>query len=481
MPGMRRRSLLRAALAAPFVHTAARSAPKRPNVVMFMTDDHGAWALGAYGCREMHTPHIDRLAAGGARFDRAFACTPVCSPSRMTYMTGRLPSTHSVQDWLQPVDSFGENSRLWLQGHPTWSEALAKGGYTLGMSGKWHMGRDEQAQAGFSYWATAPGGGGRYRDAEFVVNGKRVAETGYKTDFVGDCALEFLEQRRGKDQPFYLYVPFYAPHTPYDYQPEKYREPYRNSPFSCYPREDLNPLQNSNLGRNHLNTESMHAYSALVTGVDANVGRVVEQLEKIGVRDNTLIVFTADQGWNAGHHGFWGKGNGTVPFNMFEESIRVPMIWNHPGRIRESQVLRPMISSYDYLPSILDYLDLPAPPDPLRAGRSYAGFLAGRAPRWRNRLYFEYAYVRGIRTENLKLVQRTREWPSEFYDLEADPGEKRNVIDDPAHRRQLASLRQDMDGFFGRFKAPPMEDWRSTTTQNLATYRLWSEIRDVKR
>lgn len=476
-----RRDFLQSAVAAPFVRTAAKARSKRPNIVLFMTDDHGAWALGAYGCRQMHTPNIDALAAGGARFERAYACTPVCSPSRMTYMTGRLPSTHGVQDWLMPPDSFGEQSRLWLDGHPTWSEALAKAGYILGMTGKWHMGRDEQPQAGFTYWATAPGGGGRYKDAEFVVNGARVTRTGYKTDFVGDCALEFLDRRRARDTPFCLYVPFYAPHTPYDYQPEIYRKPFEGSSFTCFPREELHPWQNSSLSRHHLSTESMHAYSALIAGVDANVGRIVRQLEKMGVRDDTVIVFTADQGWSAGHHGYWGKGNGTVPFNMYEESIRVPLIWNHPGRIKEGLILRQMVSSYDFLPTLLEFAGVEAPPDPRRVGRSYAGLFTRSAMRWPNRLYFEYAYVRAIRTENLKLVLRTGEWPSEFYDLEADPGEKRNLIEDPAYRTQIAALRRDLETFFRRVEAPPLEQWRTTTAQQLPTYRRWSELRDAKR
>lgn len=134
--------------------------PAKTNVVMFMTDDHGAWAMGAYGCKDIHTPNLDRLAAGGARFTQAFACTPVCSPSRMTYMTGKLPSQHGVQDYLIPRDTFGSESRFWLDGHSTYPEILARNGYTLGMCGKWHMGHDDQAQRGFSFWHTVPGGGG---------------------------------------------------------------------------------------------------------------------------------------------------------------------------------------------------------------------------------------------------------------------------------------------------------------------------------
>ncbi len=463
-----RRAFLGAATGAALAQQPQR---KRPNVVMVMTDDHGAWTLGCYGCAQMHTPNIDALARGGARFERAFACTPVCSPSRMTWITGRLPSTHTVQDWLVPEDSFGEKSRAWLDGHLTYSEVLAKHGYTLGMCGKWHMGHDDTAQRGFSFWATVPGGGGPYKDVEFVRNGHRVQTTGFKTDRVGDFALEFLDQQRGREDPFYLLVPFYAPHTPYDFQPEEYRKHYNNSGFSCYPRGEAHPRANRDLRRHLNNKASMQAYSALISGVDANVGRIVKRLEEMGVRDDTLIVFTADQGWNSGQHGFWGKGNGTWPFNMYEESIRVPLIWNQPGRIPPGATPREMVSSYDYFPTILDYLGVSTPPrDPLRVGRSYAPILRGGHPHWENRLYFEYSFVRGLRTENLKLVQRTGEWPSELYDLEADPGESRNRYGDPAFARQQAALQSDLERFFTRAGAAPLPRWRGNVQQNLTKY-----------
>src|SRR6185295_10936579 len=165
---MDRRTFLASLSATAFAQRPAR----KTNVVMFMTDDHGAWALGSYGCGEMHTPNLDALAASGARFTRAYACTPVCSPSRMTWITGRIPSVHGVQDYLVPEDTFGPKTRRWLQGHTPYTEILARNGYTLGMCGKWHMGEDDKAQAGFTYWATVPGGGGTYRNPEFVKNGE---------------------------------------------------------------------------------------------------------------------------------------------------------------------------------------------------------------------------------------------------------------------------------------------------------------------
>lgn len=470
---MNRRSFLGAA-AGPLLRTskAAQRRPRRTNVVMFMTDDHGAWAASPYGCSQMHTPNLQALAEGGARFDRAYACTPVCSPSRATYLTGVVPSLHGVQDWLRPEDSFGLKTRRWLDGHLTYAEVLAQSGYTLGMTGKWHLGDDERAQKGFTYWATIPGGGGPYRNVEFLKNGLLAPRAAFKEDAIGDYALDFLDQQKGRENPFYLLVPFYAPHTPFDYQPEEYRKPYEGSDFACFPRGGTHPWQNRGLRAHHNNTASMHAYSALVTAADANVGRVLKQLESMNAREDTLVVFTADQGWNAGQHGVWGKGNGTWPFNLYEESIRVPMIWNQPGRIRAGQVVREMVSSYDYFPTILDYLGVKAPAGKSnRPGRSYAGLVAGNRPRrWENRLYFEYSYVRGVRTENLKYIERTKDWPSELYDLEADPGETANRIEDPAYARQLEGLRKDLSAWFTKAGAPPLEQWRGTTQQVLTEY-----------
>lgn len=456
----------REVVAAPFVIAARRA--RKTSVVLFMTDDHGAWATGAYGCREVHTPNIDALAAGGVRFTNAFAATPVCSPSRMTYLTGELPATHGVQDWLIPEDSFGATSRDWLAGHTAYSEVLARAGYTMGLCGKWHVGRDGEAHAGFSYWATVPGGGGTYRNPEFVVNGSARRIEGFKTDAVGDFAIDFLNQQKS-GHPFYLMVPFYAPHTPYDFQPERYRVPYEGCEFKCFPEPAKpHPWQNEGLRGMFGKRAPKLGYSALVTGADANVGRVLGRLSELRLRDDTLVIFTADQGWNAGHHGVWGKGNGTIPFNLYEESLRVPMIWNHAGRIGRGATVDAMVSSYDFFPTILEYLGVEAPAERRRVGRSYAGFLRGRGPaNWRNRLYFEYAHVRGIRTRNLKYIERAEGYPSELFDLEADPGETQSRWDERAYAGQRKALHEELTRYFEGLGAPPIEGWRATTKQRL--------------
>lgn len=475
---MTRRTLLSVGGASAVFRRTHAQRSARPNVVFFMTDDHGFWAMGAYGCPEMYTPNLDRLAAGGALFTRGYACTPVCSPSRATFYTGKLPSHHGVQDFLMADDSYGPKTRRFLQGHVTFSQALKDHGYACGMAGKWHLGDDLRAQAGFDHWYTAlpGGGGGGYKAPEFLVNGKKVQAPDYKTDFVGDCAVRFIEENRNKS--FCLVVPFYAPHTPFDYQPEKYRLPYKDSPFTCFPEPPRHPQRRGQFERYHGSQEAKTSYSALVTGVDHNVGRVIAKLDDLGLKENTVVVFSADQGWNAGHHGVWGKGNATIPFNMFEESTRVPLIWYHPGRIRSGQVVSAMVSSYDFFPTLLDYLGIDLPADPQRVGRSYAGFLRGESPTWQNELYFEYGYTRAIQTVNLKYIERSEGWPNELFDLEADPGETVNRVGAPEYREQVRQLRLRLHRFFDAAGAPLLENWRSTTRQIIPSdvgYYRWGE------
>ncbi len=475
-----RRDFLLATLATSFATVggtvrvkAAQAGGKRPNVVFIMTDDHGAWANGVYGCTEMKTPHIDALAREGMLFTNAFAATPVCSPSRVTYFTGKLPYAHGVQDWIIPKESFGPESKPVLAAHESFSEVVARNGYHLGMSGKWHMGGDEHAQEGFSYWRTVPGGGSPYKDVDFVVNGETRKMPGYKTDHVGDGAVEFLEQhqRTRPNDPFFLNLSFYAPHTPYNYQPDEYRKPYVDSKFSCFPRDDQHPRQNQGLSVNHRNEASMRAYSALVTGLDANIGKLMRKLKEMGEDGNTLVIFTADQGWNAGHHGLWGKGNGTVPRNMYEESIRVPLIWRHPGKIAAGSRTEAMVSSYDFFPTLLDYLGLETRPDKDRVGRSFAGMLHGEKPNWGDRLYFEYCETRSVRTRTMKLVLRATPWESELYDLEADPGEKDNVIRHPDYAQVRGALTRELENYFAQRGAPPINDWEKSSKRTVSNYK----------
>jgi len=436
---------------------------KRTNVVMIMTDDHGAWSLGSYGNSDAHTPILDRLALDGARFTRVFAVAAVCSPSRASYITGKIPSQHGVQDYILGEETVGPDAKRFLAGHTTYSEILARHGYRLGYFGKWHIGDDATAQAGFHEWfATA---GGTYRTTRVYRKDRPEEIQGYRTDVITGRVLDFLDANSSR--PFFIQVGYNAPHTPYDYQPEEYRGPYLESKFPAFPDLPPHPNQIRSYRQYLGQRESRLSYMALVRGVDQNVGRIVDKLRELELRENTLVIFCADQGFNCGHHGVWGKGNGTLPFNMYDETLRVPMIFNHPGTIRSGQVVDPMVSTLDFFPTLLDYLGLPPHGDESLAGRSFAGFLRGRPRRWENRVFAEYAYVRTMRSDRLKYVQRADGHPDEMYDLERDPGERKNVALEPAYASQRARLRDEMATWFAARGAPPIDQWRSTVRVKL--------------
>ena len=445
---MHRRDFLRAGAGAAL---AQRGRPA--NVIFILTDDHGQWAMGCYSNREIQTPVLDRLAAEGARLTRAFAATPVCSPSRATFFTGLMPCHHGIQDWIQE-ENVGPRATRFLDGQTAFTQVLARQGYKCGLIGKWHMGDSATSQQGFSHWFAMPTGGSRYQDGEMIWHGKTQVYPGYLTEMLTDKAIEFIEQSR--PDPFFCYLAYNAPHTPYEGTPEKYRQIYRDSPLRTFPDEPLNPL-NTGLGRaNHRKRDSMITYYAMITAVDEQVGRIVRKLDDLNLRRDTLIVFAGDQGFMCGHHGLWGKGNGSWPFNMYEESMLIPMIYNQPGRVRPGLVIDAMVNNYDFPATILDYLGQP----PL-TGASYAPFLEGRKRPWRNTVYGEYQYTRMVRTERWKYVHRTEGFPSELFDLRSDPGERRNLIDDPGHAARVRELKADLDRWFAARGCGP-DSWKST-------------------
>ena len=450
----------------------------QPNVIFVLSDDQGHWALNAQGdddCQSLVTPHLARLAQGGMRFSNAVACSPVCSASRATWLTGRLPSHTGVQDYLRFEETHGEQAQSYIRGQPTLSQALADHGYRVGLCGKWHLGEDAQPQAGFSYWSTGPPYG-PYRDPTFWKNGQPYQRRGFRTDLLGDDALEFIEQNRS--HPFFLLLSFYAPHTPLKYQPEQYRVPYLDATFDCFPDLPVHPLHMRELnGRlnvtlaNFSNRHSKLSYAALVTALDANLGRVLKKLDELQLREETLIVFASDHGYHSGHKGIWGKGNSTLPLNLYERSVRIPLIWSHPGRIPAGGTSAAQVSSYDFFPTLFDYLKLQPPADAHRVGRSYTRLLEEGQGAWGEAAFFEYAYVRGVRTRRWKYVERTSEWPSELFDLEQDPEENHNVIDDGRYQEPLADLRGRLHRFFSRAGAPPLSAWQTTTSQMLPEYK----------
>ncbi|NCO37614.1 sulfatase-like hydrolase/transferase [bacterium] len=430
------------------------STPDRPNILFLLTDDQGPWALGCAGNPEIRTPNLDRLAASGTRFENFFVATPVCSPSRATLLTGRIPSQHGVHDWLKGGNT-GPDAIRYLEGEVAYTDLLARNGWTCGLSGKWHLGDSQIPQHGFIDWFSHQFGGGRYNDAPMVRNGQLVDEPGYVTDVITDEALRLLDRYADLAVPFYLGVHYTAPHSPWTGHPQGIVDSYDDCPFESCPQEPIHPWAKAEgLTTSCMNNrEMLKGYFAAVTAMDANVGRLLDRLETLGIRDNTLVVFVSDNGFSCGHHGFWGKGNGTLPRNMYENSIKVPFIASHPAVIPAGRVTDAMVSAYDFMPTLLDYVGLSVPTRSNSPGCSFLPILRGEPAEGREDvvLFDEYGPVRMIRTAHWKYVHRHAHGPHELFDLVNDPGERLNLAADPDRAELIQQLRGRIDEWFAQY------------------------------
>jgi len=427
---------------------AAAPAADRTNLVLIMTDDQGSWSMGCYGNKEAHTPVLDKLAADGVRMSRAFANCPVCSPSRATFVTGRIPSQHGIHDWIKN-ENMGPRARYCLPREKLISQFLAEAGYTCGLSGKWHLGDSLHPRAGYSFWYAMPQGGSQYNDAEMIWQEKVVKTEGYVTDRITDKAIEFLGQNR--DRPFFLNVEYNAPHSPYTGHPQDLVGLFADTLFDSIPKLPPHPWASSLMDHHH-RRGPLEQYFAACAGVDRAVGRILAELDRLGLTGKTLVVYTSDQGFCTGHHGVWGKGNGTNPRNAFDTSLQMPMIFSHPGRLKPGRTVDAMVSAYDFMPTVLDYLGLPVPADRNLPGRSFAPMLRGeQQPDWPDAVFAEYGQLRMIRTADHKYIHRANGGPFELYDLRSDPDETTNLVDRPEHRDLRNGLRKRMFEWFERY------------------------------
>ena len=436
---------------------------KKPNVVFILTDDQGPWAAGCCGNEEIRTPFLDRLASEGTRFGNFFCTSPVCSPARASLMTGRIPSAHGVHDWIREGNMPPDPAR-YLEGLTCYTDVLAGNGYTVGLSGKWHLGDSLTPQHGFSHWFAMPAGGSQYNDADMIRNGQVETQPGYLTDAITDDALEFITANR--EGPFCLSVNYNAPHTPFAGHPQEIVDSYNDCPFRTCPQEALHPWAVQAAAVHMGNRESLKGYFAAITALDLNVGRILERLAQLGIRDNTLVVFSSDNGYSCGHHGFWHKGNGTFPLNMYENSVKVPFIVSQPGRIPAGRVSEAMVSQYDFMPTLLDYLGLPDPNDDMSPGRSFVPALSGETNEAQDEIvvFDEYGPVRMIRTQEWKYVHRYPYGPHELYDLVRDPDERRNLVDDRSRKALIIDMRQQMSAWFDRYLLPELDGARFPVT-----------------
>ena len=435
--------------------------PNRPNILVFQTDDHGQWASGCYGNREIHSPSMDWLAATGARMTRAFTPCPVCSPARASFWTGKIPSAHGVHDYLQEGYGAGFTDHPGIGDQTTLGDLLQQAGYHTGLVGKWHAGGQGEPRPGFDFWVSSLlGTNAKFGEQRYSDNGRTVEFRGHQAPYLTDQALRFLRDRPDP-QPFFLYVGYTDTHTPHKSSPERLVEKYRHAAFSDIPDESYGG-EHGRARRMHdkdEHREQIAQYYAAVEMIDSQIGRVIDELDSRGLLDDTLIVYTSDHGHMNGHHGLHCKGNATVPQNLLDESILVPCLLRWPGGVESGRVQDAFVDHCDLHATLLDAAGAASgDAGANKPGRSCLPLLRGEPADWRDVQFCEYGNARMARTGRYKLIRRYEgpngHFPDEFYDLAEDPRETDNRFADTRCADTIADLTAQLDRHFVAYEDP---------------------------
>lgn len=448
----------------------ARAVDRPPNVILIVTDNHGAWTLGCYGNKDIKTPNLDRMAAEGVRFEHAFANNPVCSPNRATLLTGLMPSRHGVHCFLRAgPPQVGEGAHCVISEFPTLPRLLKARGYACGLVGKWHLGGNMTPQEGLAdEWVTMPHGASpTFFNADVVENNTVRKEPLHLTQFWTQRALQFIE--RNKDKPFFLYLCY---NGPYGLGPAQLKDcervphwhDYADKDLPSFPRLPMHPWQHDNKAY-HNNLQCIRRYAAEVTTIDDGVGALMDKLRASGLAKNTVIIFTGDNGWAGGQNGLWGMGDHTRPLTAFDAQMRVPLLWWHKGRIAAGKVAKESVSHLDFMPTLLEHLgftgDLPA--TARLTGKAYTPRLRGEPmPDWNDTTLYEFENLRCFRTPAEKFIERFGDEVDEHYDLAHDAGETANLLTPTSDHKALSTK---LDALFRPNTDPRFNLWRGGTSK----------------
>jgi len=449
--------ILAVAVAAALAAHGSAAQVKRYNIISIVTDDQSQWSVGAYGNKEARTPNMDRLAKEGAIFRNAFVATPVCSPSRVSFLTGKYGTQVGITDWIAPAES---DAGLGIPASAlTWPMILKKHGYVTALVGKWHLGTLPQfhpTKHGFDHFFGFLGGGNTPMNPTLEENGKQRKFKGPLPDILTDDAMEFIKNNKGR--PFALLLHFRAPHLPYGPVPAEDMVPFKN----------LDPTVPKSPGMDLAQVKTWtRDYYASIHSVDRNIGRLLKLLDDLGLAQNTIVLLTSDHGYMIGHHGLHMKGNGhwiaggvfgPKRPNMYDLAISVPLLIRWPGQVKPGTEIKELVSNIDTFASVLGMLKVPLPGDYKQEGMDFSPLLRGEKVSWRDAVFSQYdlhngglAFMRGIRTSRWHLVRHhLANFMDELYDLETDPGETKNLYAQPGHReirdQLLARLAQWQQG-----------------------------------
>lgn len=473
---------------------AAAAAPK-PNILFIFSDDHAYQAISAYGSRLNRTPNIDRIAKEGMRFDRCAVTNSICGPSRATILTGQYSHRNGF---------FNNTNNRFDGAQTTFPKLLQRSGYQTAMIGKWHLVSDP---TGFDHWEILPGQG-RYYNPPMIRNGERVTHEGYTTDIIADLSLDWLK-KRDPAKPFLLMSQHKAPHrewspnlkyleaydrkypepatlfddysgrgraekeqdmeiartmneTDLKFKTPPYLTPEQRKAWEAYygPRNEA--FRKANLTGKELvrwkYQRYMHDYLACIASVDEAVGRLLDYLKESGLDKNTIVVYSSDQGFYLGEHGWFDKRW------IFEESLRTPLLVKWPGVTKPGSVNREIVSNLDFAQTFLEAAGAPAPAE--MQGASLAPLLKGRKPSgWRESLYYHYyeypgphdvARHYGVVTDQYKLVHfyepRLDYW--ELFDRKTDPQELRSFYGDAKYAAAQRRLHGELKRLREKYGVP---------------------------
>jgi arylsulfatase A-like enzyme len=457
----------------------------RPNILFIYSDDHAQHAISAYGSKVNQTPHLDRLAREGLRFNQAMVTNSICTPGRATVLTGKYSHANRT-----PVFNVFDGTQ------PTVAKMLQAAGYHTGIVGKWHLG---SMPTGFDRWIILPGQG-NYHDPDFLTPHGRLSIAGHVSPITTALGIEFLETRP-KDRPFFLMLHHKAPHRRWEPdaknqalfkdrvipEPATLWDDYATRPAALPENQQTvaRDLTNSDLkltppaglsgdalrrwlGEKPMAVEVtqrdgtrrtltgrelvqwkyqryMQDYLACVQGVDDSVGEMLDYLDRTGLAASTIVIYTADNGWYLGDLGLYDKRF------MYEPGLHVPLIARGPG-VKAGAVTERFALDVDYAPTLLELAGLPVPAEV--HGRSLVPLLRGEEPAgWRTSIYYRYYHDPGhhntrahygVRTATHKLIHYWKKDAWELFDLVRDPTEQRNLAGDPAQAATLAALQAEI-------------------------------------
>ena len=487
-----KKSLITVALLSAFA-SASYAQTQQPNILLIVSDNQHAGLLGAYGNKEIKSPNLDKLAQDGVTYNNAFAVNGMCSPTRATLMTGLTPSQHGLHDWLND-----EEMKEWPNDWSAVAEfrsvpyTLKENGYNTAMIGKWHLGQPWEASLGFDHWMTFTSG----HTVDFwkntvIENGKVSDISGvHMVDYFGEKAVAYLENYQS-DKPFFLEVSFDGPYMdpPTNTGPAKNRhyEYYKDKNLTTFPNEPINKNYVDQLVNFAKNNNDDHFLSRMIkmvitdmggdqatranmasqnTLVDDNVGLLLDTLTKKGLDDNTIVIYTSDQGVYYGQQGLWTHTVLSQPSTLQETALNVPLIIRAPDAAQGKKVDH-LIGQYDIPTTILDLAGvkqvLPNSP-----GKSFAKSLQkGKSQPTHDAVFYEQTETRGIRTQEYAYWKRmdSEFGGNELYDMKKDPNQTLNLIDNAKYRETIAGLDARLAEFYQQYSDPQYDLWSGGTAK----------------